>query len=113
VAGLIGGLLTTWVTFAPCFMWIFVGAPYIEKTRQNVRLGAALSAITAAVVGVVLNLSVLFTIHVLLPEGKGFDWYALAAAMIAFAGMLRLKWGMIPVIIGSALAGYAWKIIMP
>ena len=73
------------------------------------RLGAALSAITAAVVGVVLNLSVIFTYHVLLPEGKGFDWYALAASVVAFIGMLRFKWGMILVIIGSALAGYIWK----
>lgn len=113
VAGLIGGLLTTWVTFVPCFMWIFVGAPYIEKTRGNVKLGTALAAITAAVVGVVLNLSVLFTTHVLLPEGKGFDWYALAAAVIAFVGMLRLKWEMIPVIFGSALAGLAWKMLIP
>ncbi len=112
IAGIIGGLLTTWVTFVPCFMWIFVGAPYIEKTRKNVKLGAALLAITAAVVGVVLNLSVLFTTHVLLPEGKGFDWYALAAAVIAFIGMLRLKWGMIPVIFGSALAGFAWKMLI-
>ncbi len=112
LAGLIGGLLTTWVTFVPCFMWILVGAPYIEKTRKNAKLGAALSAITAAVVGVVLNLSVLFTTHVLLPEGKGFDWYALCAALIAFGGMFRLKWGMIPVIFGSALAGFAWKMLI-
>ena len=112
LAGLIGGLLTTWVTFVPCFMWILVGAPYIEKTRRNAKLGAALSAITAAVVGVVLNLSVLFTTHVLLPEGKCFDWYALCAALLAFVGMLRFKWGMIPVIFGSALAGYAWKMLI-
>ena len=112
LAGLIGGLLTTWVTFTPCFMWILVGAPYIEKTRHNLKLGAALSAITAAVVGVVANLAVLFTSHVLLPEGGGFDWYALVAALVAFAGMMRLKWGMIPVIIGSALAGYAWKMFI-
>ena len=112
IAGLIGGLLTTWVTFVPCFMWILVGAPYIEKIRKNAKLGAALSAITAAVVGVVLNLSVLFTTHVLLPEGKGFDWYALFAALLAFVGMLRFKWGMIPVIFGSALAGYVWKMVI-
>jgi len=112
LAGLIGGLIATWTTFTPCFMWILVGAPYIEKTRKNLKLGAALSAITAAVVGVVLNLSVLFTTHILLPEGKGFDWYALAAAIIAFVGMLRLKWGMIPVIIGSAIAGYAWRLFI-
>jgi chromate transporter len=111
VAGAIGGLLTTWVTFTPCFLWIFLGAPYIERLRNNIKLGAALSAITAAIVGVVLNLSVIFTYHVLLPEGKGFDWYALAAAVIAFIGMLRFKWGMIPVIIGSALAGFVWKLI--
>lgn len=109
IAGAIGGLLTTWVTFVPCFMWIFVGAPYIERVRKNMKLGAALSAITAAVVGVVLNLSVIFTYHVLLPEGKGFDWYALVVMVVAFAGMLRFKWGMIPVIIGSALAGFIWR----
>ncbi len=113
LAGLIGGLLTTWVTFVPCFMWIFVGAPYIEKTRKNVKLCATLAAITAAVVGVVLNLSVLFTTHVLLPEGKGFDWYALTATVIAFIGLFRFKRGMIPVIFGSALAGLAWKIFIP
>ena len=112
VAGLLGGLIATWVTFTPCFMWIFVGAPYIEKTRKNPKLGAALAAITAAVVGVVLNLSVIFSRHVLLPEGQGFDWYALAAAIIAFVGMLRLKWGMIPVIIASALAGVIWKLFI-
>lgn len=112
LAGLVGGLLATWVTFTPCFMWILVGAPYIEKTRKNLRLGATLAAITAAVVGVVLNLSVLFTTHVLLPEGKGLDGYALAASLVAFVGMLRLKWGMIPVIISSALVGAVWKLFM-
>lgn len=112
VAGAIGGLLTTWVTFVPCFMWILVGAPYIERVRKNKKLGAALSTITAAVVGVVLNLSVLFTYHVLLPEGQGFDWFALAVTLTAFAGMMRFKWGMIPVIIGSALAGYVWKMVV-
>jgi chromate transporter len=112
VAGAIGGLLTTWVTFVPCFMWIFVGAPYIERVRKNVKLGAALSAITAAVVGVVLNLSVIFTYHVLLPEGGGFDWYALSASLAAFVGMIYFKWGMIPVIIGSALAGFIWKTML-
>ena len=64
------------------------------------------------IVGVILNLSVIFTYHVLLPEGKGFDWYALSASLVAFVGMIRFKWGMIPVIIGSALAGYIWKQIL-
>lgn len=112
VAGAIGGLLTTWVTFSPCFLWIFLGAPYIERLRKNIKLESALSAITAAIVGVVLNLSVIFTYHVLLPEGRGFDWYALLASVVAFVGMLRLNWGMIPVIIVSALAGYIWTMVM-
>ena len=62
-AGVLGSLLTTWVTFVPCFLWIFLGAPYIEALRGNRTLNAALSAITAAVVGVILNLSVWFAVH--------------------------------------------------
>jgi chromate transporter len=108
LGGAIGGLLATWVTFIPSFLMIFLLAPYIETLRKNKKLGTALSAITAAVVGVVLNLAVLFTYHALLPDKGGFDWYALAAAVVAFIGMQRYKWGMIPVIIGSALAGYGW-----
>jgi chromate transporter len=109
LGGAIGGLLTTWVTFIPSFMMIFLLAPYIETLRKNRKLGTALSAITAAVVGVVLNLAVLFTRHTLVPDAGGFDWYALAAAVVAFIGMQRFKWGMVPVIIGSAAAGYLWK----
>ncbi len=112
LGGAIGGLLATWVTFIPSFLMIFLLAPYIEKLRKNKSLGAALSAITAAVVGVVLNLAVLFTYHTLLPDKGGFDWYALAAALIAFIGMQRFNWGMIPVIIGSAAAGYGWLMVM-
>jgi chromate transporter len=112
LAGAIGGLLTTWVTFIPSFMMIFLLAPYIEILRKNKQLGTALSAITASVVGVVLNLAVLFTHHTLIPDTGGFDWYALAAAAIAFIGMMQYKWGMIPVIIGSALAGFIWKTIL-
>jgi chromate transporter len=112
LGGAIGGLLTTWVTFIPSFMMIFLLAPYIETLRKNKKLGTALSAITASVVGVVLNLAVLFTYHTLLPDTGGFDWYALAAAVIAFTGMMRFKWGMIPVIAGSALAGFIWKTML-
>ena len=65
LAGTLGGLLTTWVTFTPCFLWIFLGAPYIEALRGNQALSAALSTITAAVVGVILNLAVWFSLHVL------------------------------------------------
>jgi chromate transporter len=112
LGGAIGGLLATWVTFIPSFLMIFLLAPYIETLRKNKKLETALSAITAAVVGVVLNLAVIFTYHTLLPDKGGFDWYALAAALVAFIGMQRFKWGMVPVIIGSALAGLIWKIMM-
>jgi chromate transporter len=112
VAGAIGGMLATWVTFVPSTLWIFIGAPYIDSLRKNVKLSSALTAITAAVVGVVLNLAVNFARHTLLPDSGGFEWYALVASIIAFVGMARFRWGMIPVIIGSALAGYIWKMIV-
>jgi len=68
LAGTLGGILTTWVTFVPCFLWIFLGAPYVEALRSNKALSAALATITAAVVGVVLNLAVWFALHVLFAE---------------------------------------------
>jgi chromate transporter len=112
LGGAIGGLLATWVTFIPSFLMIFLLAPYIETLRKNTNLGSALSAITAAVVGVVLNLAVIFTHHTLAPDTGGFDWYALAAAVVAFIGMQRFKWEMIPVIVGSAAAGFIWKVVL-
>jgi chromate transporter len=112
VAGIIGGLLTTWVTFVPSFLMIFLCAPYIEMLRGNVKIGSALSAVTASVVGVVLSLGVNFTYHTLFPEHTGLDWFALFAMLIAFAGMQFYKWGMIPVIIGSAVAGFVWKVVL-
>ena len=68
LAGTLAGMLTTWVTFVPCFLWIFLGAPYVEALRGNRALGGALAAITAAVVGVILNLAVWFALHVLFAE---------------------------------------------
>lgn len=112
LAGAIGGLLATWVTFVPSTLWIFIGAPYIDSLRSNARLSSSLTAITAAVVGVVLDLAVNFTGHTLLPDAGGFEWYAFASSIIAFAGMTRFKWGMIPVIAGSAIAGFLWKILI-
>jgi chromate transporter len=112
LAGAIGGLLATWVTFTPSMLWIFIGAPYVEALRRNVKLASALVAITAAVVGVVLNLGVTFARHTLFPDAGGFEWYALVASIVAFIGMTKLKWGMIPVIIGSALAGLIWKTML-
>ncbi len=68
IGGIVGSILTTWVTFVPCFFWVFLGAPYIERLRGNKRLNSALSAITAAVVGVVLNLAVWFSLHTLFEQ---------------------------------------------
>ncbi|HSH37806.1 MAG TPA: chromate efflux transporter [Chthoniobacterales bacterium] len=105
LAATLGALITTWVTFVPCFVWIFVGAPYVERLRGNAALSAALSAVTAAVVGVILNLAVWFGRHVILPNAAGVDWTALVIAVLAFVGMVRWKWGVISVVIGGGLAG--------
>ena len=70
IAGTLGGMLTTWVTFVPCFLWIFLGAPFVEGLRGNRALGGALAAITAAVVGVILNLAIWFALHVLFARGR-------------------------------------------
>src|SRR5256712_8243114 len=109
VAGTLGAILTTWVTYVPCFLWIFLGAPYIEWLRGNKKLSAGLSAITAAVVGVVLNLAVWFALHVIFahvdtvqtPLGRLFvpvwttlQWPALLISVGAFVAMLRFKVGM-------------------
>ena len=105
VASTLGALITTWVTFLPSFLWIFLGAPYIERLRGNERLTTALSAITAAVVGVVLNLAVWFGVHVLRPPGGGLDPFAVAIALITFVGLVRWRWEIVYVVIGSGLAG--------
>jgi chromate transporter len=118
VAATFGGLLATWVTFVPCFLWIFLGAPYIEALRGNKALGAALSAITAAVVGVILNLAIWFALHTLfrdlvrvpglaleLPNLASIDpWAALLAAAAAFA-MFRFRAGMVATLAGACAAG--------
>ena len=122
LAGTFGGLLATWVTFTPCFLWIFIGAPYVEKIRGNKALSAALSAITAAVVGVILNLAVWFAIHTVFRAtrpvrgfGVGFDAPVLAsvdpwAALLSLAAvvaMFRFKVGMIPALAACSAAGIA------
>lgn len=118
--GIVGALLTTWVTFAPCFLWIFLGAPYVERLRGNVRLSAALATITAAVVGVILNLALWFALHVLfarvaemhagplrllLPDPASLDAWALAISAAAMLAMLRFRVGILPTLAGASLAG--------
>src|SRR5205807_947789 len=118
VAGTLGGLLTTWVTFVPCFLWIFLGAPYIEALRGNKALGAALSAITAAVVGVILNLAIWFALHTLfreqarvpglaleLPVLPSIDPWFLLLSAVAMLALFRFKAGMIPTLAGCSAAG--------
>jgi chromate transporter len=112
VAATIGALLTTWVTFTPCFLWIFLGGPHIEQLRGNVKLTTALSAITAAIVGVVLNLAVWFAMHVFFPQPGVIDWFAITLCAIALFGLLRWKWDIIPVVLGSGLLGLIYKFLL-
>jgi chromate transporter len=119
-AATLGGLLSTWVTFTPCFLWIFLGAPFIEKLRGNKGLAGALSAITAAVVGVILNLSIWFALHAVfrqttpvrsyglsfdMPVPSSIDWAALVLAVLAATAIFRLNMGMLTVLGGSCAAG--------
>jgi chromate transporter len=111
LAGTLGGLLATWVTFVPCFLWIFLGAPFVEVLRDNKAISGALSTITAAVVGVVLNLAIWFALHTVFRDvrpvhgyGLSFDApvltsvdpWALALSLAAIVAIFRFKAGMIP-----------------
>ncbi len=108
---ILGALVATYFTFLPCFLLIFLGGPYIEKFRGNRRLSAALSSITAAVVGVVLNLAVWFGIQALFPEAGGIDVFALLVGLAAFAAIQWAKADIMLVVAGAALAGLAWHLL--
>ncbi len=120
--GLAGALVTLWVTFTPCFLWIFAGAPYIEAISANAKLSGALSAITAAVVGVILNLSLWFALHVFFgqvtptqygpvtlwqPTLATLDWRVPVMALICGGLLLKLHWSLIKVLGLAALMGVA------
>jgi chromate transporter len=126
VAGILGALMTTWVTFTPSMLWIFVGAPFVEQLRANRRLSGALAAITAAVVGVILNLTVWFALHVLFGEVQErhtgwLRWYAFdplaldlkTAALAAIAGVMAfwLHRGLIEVVAAMAALGIIVKLV--
>lgn len=126
LAGVLGSLVTVWVTFVPCFLWIFLGAPYIEALRSNRSLHAALSTITAAVVGVVLNLSVWFALHVvfgrvderqvgplhlLVPDVSTLDIMAALLASAAMIAMLRFHLSVPKTLAAAAVLGVAWKLL--
>jgi chromate transporter len=123
-AGILGASVAVWATFAPCFLWIFLGAPYIEKLRGNKKLSGALSAITAAVVGVIFNLAVWFSVHALftrvtdtpfllgwvpIPDPASLDLFALSIAGVALYGLLRYRWNVVAVVGASAIAGLIGK----
>jgi len=125
LAGTLGGLLTTWVTFVPCFLWIFLGAPFVERLRDNHVLSAALTAITAAVVGVIGNLAVWFGLHVLFGQlrtltawGLALDWpvwrtldpAALLLVVAAMIAVFRFRLGAVAVLAGCALAGLVLRL---
>ena len=109
VAASSGALITTWATFTPCFLWIFLGGPYIEQLRGNAKLTSALSAITAAIVGVVLNLAVWFALHVFFPATGTMDWFAILLCIAAVVAMMRYKVDIIPVVIGAGILGLLYK----
>lgn len=124
VAGILGATVAVWATFAPCFLWVFLGGPYVERIRGNVRLASALQTVMAAVVGVIANLAVSFGIVTLFGEvqtvrflGGEFpvpvwtevDPFAVAVAAVAFVGLWRYRWKVVPVIVGSAAAGLVIK----
>ncbi len=107
VAATLGAAITTWSTFVPCFLWIFLGAPWIERLRRLRPLNAALGAVTAAVVGVVLSLAVWFAGQTLFPVAGSVDWFAAIVALAAFVALHRFRAGLIPVIAASGLLGLA------
>jgi len=126
VAGLLGSLVTTWVTFVPCFLWIFLGAPYIERLRGNKSLNAVLSSITAAVVGVVLNLALWFSVHasfgtvneihtfglrLLVPVWQTVKVGSLLISTGAFVALFRYKVSMIKTLGFSTALGFLTHVI--
>ena len=126
MAGLIGAGLTTWVTFAPCFLWIFTFAPWIERMEHAVRLKGGLAALTAAVVGVIGNLTVWFTLHVLfarvdearfgvlrlyMPDLASLDWHAAMLTMLSALLIFRFGWSVMRVLGAAAIGGFVLTLI--
>jgi chromate transporter len=124
-AAFLGALLTTWVTFLPCFLWIFAGAPYVEKLRNNQAISSALAAITAVVVGVIANLALWFAVAALfseqftvsgygvdmrLPYLNSVDWPLLTLSAIAFITVFRFKLGVLSLIGSMAGLGVLWTV---
>lgn len=107
----LGAFITTWVTFVPCFIWIFLGAPHVERLRGHAGWSAALSAVTAAVVGVILNLAIWFGLHVIIPDDAPVNWFGVVVSLVAFVGMWRFKWEVVPVVLGAGLLGWLESVL--
>ncbi|HLM53306.1 MAG TPA: chromate efflux transporter [Pseudoxanthomonas sp.] len=108
-AGALAACLVTWFTFLPSFLLILGGGPLVESTRGEIRFTAPLTAVTAAVVGVIANLALFFAYHVLWPRGFDgpFDWLSAPIAVAALLALMRFRIGVLPVLAGCALAGLA------
>ena len=106
-SAILGALVTTYTTFLPCFVFIFLGAPYVEVLRGKRTLAGALVGVTAAVVGVILNLALVFGAAVIWPRGwaGGPDWFALVVGAAAFVALYRFKAEVLWVVLGGGLLG--------
>ncbi|MEK7438894.1 MAG: chromate efflux transporter [Pseudomonadota bacterium] len=113
-AGMAGGAVATFFTFLPSYLFILIGGPLVEATHGDLKFTAPLTGITAAVVGVILNLAVFFAWHVLWPAGfgGGFEWFAALAGLVAFIALSRYKAGIIPVILACGAAGFAYTLVL-
>ncbi len=113
LAGFMGACVATLFTFLPSFLFIFLGGPAIEATRNDLKFTAPLTGITAAVVGVILNLAVFFAYHVLWPKGfeATFEWFAALIGIAAFVALFKYKVGIVPVIAVSAATGLGYSLI--
>jgi chromate transporter len=124
--GLLGAVVTLWATFAPCFLWIFTGAPYVERLTSNPRLNGALAGVTAAVVGVILNLSLWFALHVLFarvdavslgplrlwtPELSSISPEVVVLTVLAAVLLLGLRFGIVTTLAIAAAASLAWWLL--
>jgi chromate transporter len=114
MAGVIAAVVVTYFTFLPSFLFILAGAPLIESTHGNLKFTAPLSAITAAVVGVIVNLAVFFAGHIFFPQGwsGAFDAVAALITVLASLALFRYKVGIIPVIAGCGAAGWLSSLLL-
>lgn len=108
-SAILGAGITTWVTFLPCFLFVFLGAPHVETLRNRPGLTSAMTAMTAAVVGVILNLAIWFAWHALMPEAGRFDYFIAAVTIAAWIAMEKFKTGVIPTLGSCAVLGVLWK----